>query len=107
MWTPSVGPFGLDVGYEHTLQLSEKRVLGTGAVAIVPTVSVSWLALDWAVSEGEHVVWRHRVDRLALAWRVGESVEFSVGRPVVSWASTLMPTPADPVHGLRSGRSLA
>ena len=96
MWAPSVGPFGLDFAYEHTLQVSGEDVLGTGAVSVVPSVGVNWLELDWTAEESDQVLWRHRVDRLALTLPVGESVELSVGRQVVSWASTLILTPADP-----------
>jgi len=96
MWAPSVGPMGLDVAYEHALQLSAEGVTGTGSVALVPSAGVNWLDLDWTVEESDHVSWRHRVDRLALTVPVGESVEVAVGRQVVSWASTLILTPADP-----------
>ena len=80
MWTPSLGPLSLDVAYEHTLQLSAEDVLGTGAVALVPTVGVNWLELDWTAEARDRVLWRHRLDRLALTLPVGESVEVSVGR---------------------------
>ena len=96
MWAPSFGPLDLDVAYEHTLQLSEEDVLGTGAVTVVPDAGVNWLELDWTVEESDHVSWRHRFDRLALTVPVGGSAELSVGRQVVSWASTLILTPADP-----------
>ncbi len=96
MWAPSVGPFGLDFAYGHTLQVSGEDVLGTGAVAVVPSAGVNWLELDWTAEASDQVLWRHRVDRLALTLPVGESVELSVGRQVVSWASTLILTPADP-----------
>ena len=96
MWAPSIGPVGLDVAYEHTLQVSAEDVLGTGAVAVVPSAGVNWLELDWTAEASTRVLWRHRVDRLALTLPMGESVELSVGRQVVSWASTLILTPADP-----------
>ena len=96
MWTPAVGPLTLDVGYEHTLQLHAERVLGTGAVALVATPGVNWLDLDWTGKSSARSIWRHRFDRLAITTPLGESVELSVGRQVVSWASTLVLTPADP-----------
>ncbi len=96
MWAPSIGPVGLDVAYEHTLQLSAEDVMGTSAVALVPTAGINWWDLDWTAEESDHVLWRHRFDRLALTLPLGESVEVSVGRQVVSWASTLFLTPADP-----------
>ena len=96
MWAPSVGPFGLDFAYEHTLQISGEDVLGTGAVAVIPSAAVNWLELEWTAEASDQVLWRHRVDRMALTLPVGESVELSAGRQVVSWASTLILTPADP-----------
>ncbi len=96
MWAPSAGPFGLDFAYEHTLQVSGEDVLGTGAVAVVPSSGVNWLELDWTAEASDQVLWRHRVDRLAVTLPMGESAEISVGRQVVSWASTLILTPADP-----------
>ena len=96
MTGPSLGPVGLDVAYEHTLQVSSRDVTNPGAVILLPTAGVNWLDLDWTEEESEHVLWRHRLDRLALTLPVGESTEISMGRQVVSWASTLILTPADP-----------
>jgi hypothetical protein len=96
MWGPSVGPVVVDVAYEHTLQLSSEDVLGTGAVALVPSAGVNWLDLTWTPKQSGKLAWRHRFDRLALTVPIGESTELTVGRQVVSWASTLVLTPADP-----------
>ncbi len=96
MWQPSLGPLAVDVAYEHTLQVSSEVLMGTGVVALVPAAEVNWLELDWTAEESDHVSWRHRLDRLALTSPLGESTEISVGRQVVSWASTLILTPADP-----------
>ena len=54
------------------------------------------MALDWTGESSDHTLWKHRLDRLAVTQAVGESAEISVGRQVVSWASTLILTPADP-----------
>jgi len=96
MWGLALGPMSLDVAYEHTLQLHAEGVLGTGAVGLVPGSGINWLELDWTASESDRVSWRHRVDRIALTVPVGGSVEVSAGRQVVSWASTIILTPADP-----------
>jgi hypothetical protein len=96
MWSPSFRSFGLDVAYEQTLQVRGEDVLGGGLVAGVPAADINWLNLDWTGKESEHALWRHRVDRLAITHPMGESAEISVGRQVVSWASTLILTPADP-----------
>ena len=96
MSSPGVGQLTLDVAYEHTLLLQSSDVLGTGGVALVPEASGNWLALDWTVDEGDHFSWRHRFDRLGLAVPLGGATELSIGRQVVSWASTFILTPADP-----------
>jgi hypothetical protein len=96
MSAPSVGPLALDVAYEHTLLWSGRDVAGTGAVELVPEAGGNWMDLDWTADEGGHFLWRHRIDRLGLTVPLGGSAELSVGRQVVSWASTLIFTPADP-----------
>lgn len=96
MWSPAVGPLRFSVAYEHTLQVRGAGVLGTGAVAVVPEAGTNWLDLDWTAARGDHALWRHRLDRVDVTLPVGESAEVTVGRQVVSWASTLILTPADP-----------
>ena len=96
MWAPAVGPLTLDVAYEHTLLLQSRDVQGTGGVVLVPEAGGNWLTLDWTVDEGEHFSWRHRFDRLSLTLPLGGAAEMTVGRQVISWASTVILTPADP-----------
>ena len=96
MSAPAVGPLALDLAYEHTLLWSGRGVAGTGAVILVPEAGGNWLDLDWTADAGDHFLWRHRIDRLGLTVPLGASAELSVGRQVVSWASTLILTPADP-----------
>ena len=96
MSAQSVGPLTLDVAYEQTLQLNSTDVLGAGSGILVPEASGNWMTLDWTLDEGDHFSWRHRFDRLSLALPLGGSAEMSVGRQVVSWASTFILTPADP-----------
>ena len=96
MSSPGVGPLTLDVAYEHTLLLNSTDVLGTGSGIFVPEASGNWLTLGWTADDGGHFSWRHRFDRLSLALPLGDAVEASVGRQVVSWASTFILTPADP-----------
>ena len=96
MSSPGVGPLTLDVAYEHTLLLNSTDVLGTGSGILVPEASGNWLTLGWTADDGGHFSWRHRFDRLSLALPLGDAVEASVGRQVVSWASTFILTPADP-----------
>ena len=96
MWSPEVGPLALDVAYEHALLLNSTDVLGTNSGILVPEASGNWLDLEWTVDDGDHHSWRHRFDRLNLTLPLGGAAELSVGRQVISWASTLILTPADP-----------
>ena len=96
MWAPAVGPLALDVAYEHTLLLQSRDVLGTGGVVLVPEAGGNWLTLDWTADEGDHFFWRHRFDRIGLTLPLGGAAELTVGRQVISWASTFILTPADP-----------
>ena len=96
MSSPGVGPLRLDVAYEHTLLLNSTDVLSTDSGILVPEASGNWLTLGWTVDDRDHFSWRHRFDRLGLALPLGDAVEVSVGRQVVSWASTFILTPADP-----------
>ena len=96
MWAPDVGPLALDVAYEHALLLNSTDVLGTGSGILVPEASGNWWDLEWTVDDGDHFSWRHRFDRLSLNLPLGGAAEMTVGRQVVSWASTFILTPADP-----------
>ena len=42
------------------------------------------------------MLWRHRFDRLNVAWAPAEAMELSVGRQAISWGTTQVFTPADP-----------
>jgi hypothetical protein len=92
---PVVGPFSLEAAYEHALTL-RRRDAGAGvSVGGVPSGG-EWLELDWALAKEKHVLWRHRFDRLKIAWSPTQAVELSAGRQAVSWGTTLFLTPADP-----------
>jgi len=51
--------------------------------------------MDWTIDDGDHHSVAHRIDRAAVTVLAGP-LEATVGRQVVSWASTLFLTPADP-----------
>ena len=92
---PSLGSLSFEAAYEHGLTLRQ-RVAGDGlGLAAVPSGG-EWLDLAWTVAEEEHVRWRHRFDRLNIAWSPTRMVELSAGRQAVSWGTTLFLTPADP-----------
>lgn len=97
MLGPRLGPVSLDVAYEQTLLWQQQAgaslsfLPGGAAVA-----SNDWLTLDWTVDSGAHYTWRQRFDRLSLDAPLGSAFELTVGRQVVSWATTLFFTPTDP-----------
>jgi hypothetical protein len=51
--------------------------------------------LDGTILSNDHVLWRHRVDRLAASVSM-RSVTITLGRQAISWGTTLLLTPADP-----------
>ena len=92
---PVLASVSFEVAYEHALTLQQR---GTGdglGLGVVPSGG-EWLDLDWTVAEEEHVRWRHRFDRLNVAWSPTRSMDVSAGRQAVSWGTTLFLTPADP-----------
>jgi GNAT superfamily N-acetyltransferase len=92
-----VGRWRYEAAYEHTALITEDgsatpALLTPGATGS----SGDWIDLGGTIHRGDHLTWRHRFDRLVLAAELGESVELVVGRQPVSWATTLIFTPADP-----------
>jgi len=83
------------VAYEHVLT----RTPAGGAPALVPGAADvrggDWLGTDWEIRSTRRTSWRHRLDRLSLEWGGGKA-SVTVGRQVISWATTLFLTPADP-----------
>lgn len=97
MWNGSAGPVRLDAAYEHTLTLRERGALGAQLFTAAGTASGGdWLSLGGEIRSGARAVWRHRVDRLSARVDLGSSADLVIGRQPVSWATTLILTPADP-----------
>lgn len=97
MIEPTLGPFDLEVAYEHLLSYSQRAVsaaVGSIIAGLTPGGG-EWLDLQWTVEESDHWLWRHRFDRLSLRY-AGDAFEATVGRQTISWATTLFLTPADP-----------
>ena len=97
---PTLGPFDLEVAYEHaaTLRQSSDTVgLGLGGLSGVPSGG-EWFDLQRTVTGGatDRVHWLHRFDRLNVSWSPTSAMELSIGRQAVSWGTTLFLTPADP-----------
>ncbi|MGD2135946.1 MAG: hypothetical protein PVF27_07295 [Gemmatimonadales bacterium] len=98
MGNADLGPVRVDVAYEHVLSLSSSSLAGASGFAGglgTARTGGDWLPLQGTIERGEHAQWRHRVDRLAVSYAAG-ALELSLGRQPVSWATTLLLTPADP-----------
>ena len=97
MMSPVRDKVSLDIAYEQFVSFSQRRNAGSGGLgtAVAPAGG-GLLDLDWTIAEGDHVLWRHRLDRLSISYSPSEAVEVTVGRQTISWATTLLLTPADP-----------
>ncbi len=98
MAAPAAGPFRLEAAYEQLLLVQERAAAALGALAPgAAPASGEWLDLDWTIARRTdgRVLWRHRFDRLDVALPAGR-FEARLGRQAVSWATTLLLTPADP-----------
>ena len=96
MWSPSSGHWSLDAAYEHTLWWRSSPNAGVGGGLLSSTrPGGDWLHLGWTVYDGTRVSWQQRFDRLSMSYTRGP-VTATVGRQAVSWATTLLLTPADP-----------
>lgn len=96
MWSPAAGPFALDAAYEHTLQWRDAVTTGgVGGLLSSTRASGDWLHLGSTIHDGARMTWRQRFDRLSLSYTRG-AVTATVGRQALSWATTLLLTPADP-----------
>jgi hypothetical protein len=95
MTAPTYGPLAFDVAYEHRLTVS--TAAGTGPLlGLQPAEGGGdWLPLQGTLADPDHLLWRHRVDRLSVELG-GETFALTVGRQPISWATTLFLTPSDP-----------
>ena len=97
---PVLGPFAFEVAYEHAATLQKNPIpLGLGLAGLEAIQSGGeWLDLQGTITrhDQQHVLWRHRFDRLNVAWSPSEAVELSVGRQAISWGTTQIFSPADP-----------
>ncbi len=97
MWNASPGPVRLDAAWEQTLTLRQAGAPGAQLFTAAGAVSGGdWFSLGGEIHSGERAEWRHRFDRLNLRLDLGINADLTVGRQPVSWATTLVLTPADP-----------
>ena len=104
MSSPVFGAFSFEIAYEQLLTLRENEAPAGIFIGSVPGGG-EWLPLQWTLEESEHVLWRHRFDRLKFGFSPNESFEIDAGRQAVSWATTLFLTPADPFAPFDPDRS--
>ena len=96
MAAPALGPLRLDAAWEQSLTWSQRGGGAPGPMASAGTPSGGdWLDLGGTIASGDHLAWRHRVDRLALATTAG-AFAVRAGRQPIAWGTTLFLTPADP-----------
>jgi hypothetical protein len=98
MTSPVLGPFELEIAYEHLVSYSERAVsqpVGAILGGLTPGGGEYW-NLQWTIGESDHWVWRHRLDRLNVNVAPTEAANVTFGRQTISWATTLFLTPADP-----------
>ena len=96
MATGALATLHWDVAYEQLLTLASSPDLASiGRALGQPGGGGDWLPLQGTLADNEHVVWRHRLDRLSIAV-AGAVAEMSLGRQTIAWATTLLLTPADP-----------
>jgi hypothetical protein len=98
MTSPALGPFDLEVAYEHLISYSERAVsqpVGAILGGLTPGGGEYW-DLQWTIDESDHWLWRHRFDRLNLTVAPTDAADVTFGRQTISWATTLFLTPADP-----------
>ena len=96
----AVGPLFFEAAYEHAVTFQQNVTplsLGLGGLVDIQSGG-EWFDLQGTISrhDQEHMLWRHRFDRLNVAWAPTEAMELSVGRQAISWGTTQVFTPADP-----------
>ncbi len=96
MAAPDLGPLRFDIAYEQGLELVSDPLLGLTPGLGASSSGIDWLPLQWTIEDWDHGSWRHRFDRLLVSAPLGESAEATVGRQTISWATSLIFTPADP-----------
>lgn len=96
MISPRLGPLRTDVAYEQSLDLVSDPGLGLTPSLGRSSAGTAWLPLQWTIEDWDRGSWRHRFDRLLVTVPIGDFAEISAGRQTVSWATTLLFTPADP-----------
>jgi hypothetical protein len=95
---PAVGGVRFEIAWEQLLAYRGSDEEGSAVLGLgdPSTGRGEWLDLQGTIAESDRWSWRHRLDRLSARLGLGGSAEVTVGRQTVSWATTLILTPADP-----------
>lgn len=98
MVEPTLGPLGAAIAYEHLFTYTQQTAAGiaAGLATGVAPGGGTWVDLQWDIATEDHVTWRHRFDRINLGLALGSVADVTLGRQTISWATTLILTPADP-----------
>lgn len=96
----AAGPFVFEAAYEHAVTFRQNATslsLGLGGLTAIQSGG-EWFDLQGTITppDEEHALWRHRFDRLNVAWSPTGALELSVGRQAISWGTTQVFSPADP-----------
>jgi hypothetical protein len=95
MASPTAGPLRLELAWETFVTLTSRAGAAPFGATLGSPSSAEWLPLQGTISSGRHGSWRHRLDRLSLRYAT-PLLELTAGRQAISWATTLLLTPADP-----------
>lgn len=95
MFRRQFGVMAVDVAYELRLAYQSAADAAGLAVGLGQVTGTAWLPLQGDAEISDHWSWAHRADRLSLGF-AAERVELVVGRQPISWATTILLTPADP-----------
>ncbi|MEN8143428.1 MAG: hypothetical protein ABFS14_00625 [Gemmatimonadota bacterium] len=97
MAAPAIGPVELELAHEQFLSLTVGESMPSRSDDFAtPRSGTEWLDLQGTIASSDRAVWRHRVDRLSAHFELGSAADLTVGRQPISWATTLILTPADP-----------
>ena len=90
-----IAGISFNIAYEQMASFQQRSLVQQSRIGTVPSGG-EWLKLEWTIDQDNHVLWRHRFDRLNLVWSPATALELTVGRQAISWGTTLFLTPADP-----------
>jgi hypothetical protein len=94
MAEPALGPLRFEIAWDHVAILQKPTAAGAGLLSSEASASNAF-DLDATIVDRRDFRWEHGLDRLA-ATAQSETLEATVGRQAISWATTLFLSPTDP-----------